>query len=623
MVVGAGLELALGGVIMAVDALRDTIRNSIQFGENADKASLALGLSLDHTNQTLTPTMQGLRGDLTQRFGAAIAGLEVGMQGNTEGLAKLVNQQKLTATQSKNTAMIFAKMESQLGLSRDATDHLSKTFIKVGDEWTVSTDHLVDAMSALEKSFPAQKLAGMGAEVAQAVATLTAELGPSMKGPMENVMKAIMDTSQQGFEKLTMLGIGRVREQLAAARSTEEATIILKDAIKTAGKTTKDFAGGSDKFFRMVGVTTETFGQASMDMMMVSDAFGERIKKESDDVVDFGAQLSVIKGEVLLPLQEAFLALYPTIKDVAILFGGFLKGVIETLVIKVLDLWIELGGLEGIIETVKTKWTEFKDLIVKVSGYIETTLLIALGLWAAKMTYMATITIVKVIFSFMSFVAAMLPVIWPFVAIAAVATAIVAAFGFLLVKTGIMGKVFDGIKWLFVKWKNFVGSLLEMLGNKLPFIGDTLTKWGKSLQESTAVITDPSSAVAGDVDDAARDAKTKAQEEREKAKKRADLLAKVSKMGEAARENLGFNKKTSDHTGSIDKKTKELEVKTTPDFLNETANMLGRSIEGILGVGRDTIAEDMLEEMIKNREAADRAADAAEEKASSPIPEEA
>ena len=39
--------------------------------------------------------------------------------------------------------------------------------------------------------------------------------------------------------------------------------------------------------------------------------------------------------------------------------------------------------------------------------------------------------------------------------------------------------------------------------------------------------------------------------------------------------------------------------------------MLGRSIEGILGVGRDTVAEETLEEMKRIREAAEVSADEA------------
>ena len=52
------------------------------------------------------------------------------------------------------------------------------------------------------------------------------------------------------------------------------------------------------------------------------------------------------------------------------------------------------------------------------------------------------------------------------------------------------------------------------------------------------------------------------------------------------------------------------EIKTTPEFLDQTANMLGRSIEGILGVGRDTTSEEILEEL---REANQQRAKAAAE----------
>ena len=64
-----------------------------------------------------------------------------------------------------------------------------------------------------------------------------------------------------------------------------------------------------------------------------------------------------------------------------------------------------------------------------------------------------------------------------------------------------------------------------------------------------------------------------------------------------------------DRLGSIDDKTPDL---TAPTFLDETASMLGRSIEGILGVGRDTTSEEMLEELrAANEQRAAAAIDAA------------
>ena len=126
VVQGALTDAALGQLVGAMDALRNSIRESIAFADGAQKASLALGQTFQQTNQTLGGTMEGLRGDMNQRFAAAFAGMEAGLQGNTAGIAQLVNQQKLTGTQSANTARAFAGIEAQLGLSREETNNLAK-----------------------------------------------------------------------------------------------------------------------------------------------------------------------------------------------------------------------------------------------------------------------------------------------------------------------------------------------------------------------------------------------------------------------------------------------------------------------------------------------------------------
>ena len=53
--------------------------------------------------------------------------------------------------------------------------------------------------------------------------------------------------------------------------------------------------------------------------------------------------------------------------------------------------------------------------------------------------------------------------------------------------------------------------------------------------------------------------------------------------------------KVAKNTEDINNKTPEIE--TGSEFLGETANMLSESIENILGIGRDTTSEEMLEEL--------------------------
>ena len=149
--------------------------------------------------------------------------MEAGLQGNTARVAKLINQQQLTGTAFKATAAAMASLEAGMNLSRTDTNALAESLIETGAEYGVSTDKLVGAIDALKETFPAQKLSGMGKDVMGAVAGLQAELGPSLAGPLNKVMKSVMDTSEEGFATLTKLGLGGVREQLSAAKSESEA----------------------------------------------------------------------------------------------------------------------------------------------------------------------------------------------------------------------------------------------------------------------------------------------------------------------------------------------------------------------------------------------------------------
>ena len=115
MVVQAAGDLAIGALTTAMGALTNQLKSSMDFAMKAEKASLALGMTFEQTNSEFSSQMGQLRGSLTERFAASIAGMEAGLQGNTAGVGRLINQQRLTGTQSAKTAAVFAKMEMTLG----------------------------------------------------------------------------------------------------------------------------------------------------------------------------------------------------------------------------------------------------------------------------------------------------------------------------------------------------------------------------------------------------------------------------------------------------------------------------------------------------------------------------
>ena len=96
-------SLALEGVVKAGAALGNTIkgaaeklanvyRESIDYADKAQKASLALGKSYETMSGELAGSMTGLRGSIQDRLSSAVEGVRAGLQGNTEGVSLLVNQ---------------------------------------------------------------------------------------------------------------------------------------------------------------------------------------------------------------------------------------------------------------------------------------------------------------------------------------------------------------------------------------------------------------------------------------------------------------------------------------------------------------------------------------------------
>ena len=577
-------DVAMTALTKSMDALSYNVKAALDFADKAQSASLALGKTYEETRVQLGGTIEGLRGDINQRFQAGILGLEAGLQGNTAGVAKLINQQQLTRTAFGKTADTVASLEAELGLSRNDTNLLSKNLIQTGTEYTISTDKLVGAIDALKATFPAQKLAGMGAEVMEAVTLLQGELGPQLAGPLQNVMKMVMDSSLQGYERLQLLGIEDVRGRLAAAKSSVEAQQILKDAFVTASDRFKSISGGVNTSFLNIAAASETFGSQTIQFTTIADNLGKRVREEGKEAADFGKTLANLKKEALVPFQEAFTVAYPFLLEAV----DLLSAIINVVGQRFKDFAESLGGEAGAAKSMK----QFKLFIVDV----------------------ATAGIVKfeTVFGFMNkFITEVIPdytnsLLKPFQNFTGPGgTLDKIKLGFFEI-IGTMAKIIEflalGFVGKIIGLKPLSGGLDEsieklndraalarsrpMLETLLPaFAVRALFGEGKSLTESTA--------------GAFRDAVAN--------NKSSELYMMLEGIKNDINDDKPLIRRSTRAIEEIERKTPE--IKTQSQFLDETANMLGRSIEGILGIGRDSTAAEMLEELkVANEQRAAQAA---------------
>ena len=574
MVVGTLGDAAMGPLIGALDGLKGQIKAAMAFADNAQKASLALGQTYEQTRDSLGSTMEGLRGDINQRFGAAIAGMEAGLQGNTAGVAKLINQQQLTGTAYQATAKAFASLEAGMNLSRDDTNALSDSLIETGAEWGVSTDKLVQAIDALKATFPAQKLAGMGKEVMQAVTQLQGELGPSLAGPLQSVMTMVMDTSEEGFAKLTKLGLGGVREQIAAAKSSEEVQSILKDAFVTASETFKMHTAGSDQFFRKIGVATENLGQGAIDFTTVADAFGDRTRQEIDQSADFGQTLENLKNEIMVPFQEGLTLAYPFLVKVA----DVLSGIANTIGQRFKAFTEGLGSGEEALKNLQLGLIDFAIVAIgKLRG--------AFAFAGKIITEGIPMIIEKVQKGF-----------------------------FELYRPGGM---IDQMKAVFLRiiatindfqgmslWDGEEENAAEERAEKNREAAKALEKSIENNKDVTfeAVKEAAKAAGGGDTTSPLGLLIKDAAEAQAAAAQNDPTIKALEKTRQSIVDGNGFARQGNDSLEKLAKETEEIndktpEITTQSEFLGETANMLSESIENILGIGADTTTADMLEEL--------------------------
>lgn len=313
----APVVLALIEALKAsINTLTSKIDAAIAFADKGQEASLALGRTFEQTRKTLGPQLEGLRGSLSQRFEAGIKTLEAGMQGNTQGVSRLINQQMLTNTAFRNTATSFAKLEMALGLSRQETNQLAEVTMAVGNTYSISTDKLVETISALQETMPIQKLAGFGVQFQQAIEVLQAEVGPQAQQDLITALKIILDPALENLPTLSILGMNNIREQLAASRSTAEQVQLLKTGIRSANEMIGKLSSGAPQFYGAASVPLSVMKNQILSFVNLSEGLKREVSKSEIAIADYYKTLNVMKKEFWVPIELALTALHKPLLEV-------------------------------------------------------------------------------------------------------------------------------------------------------------------------------------------------------------------------------------------------------------------------------------------------------------------
>ena len=192
---------------------------------------------------------------------------------------------------------------------------------------------------------------------------LAGSFGPQLANDVKAFAQILGDPSLQNQLKLTAMGIGRIREDFAAAKTEEQRLNIALNGIKTAGKTFKTLAGDAEGLFTGVSVPIQQLGKAGASIFVLSQNINKREIQAAKNRAAFGETIANMRREIFVPFKEAFMeVVYPLARD---LIMGFTE-LVKPQIIRFRDFLV--GFTEGLPKTTDGR---LKFIAENLGGFVD------------------------------------------------------------------------------------------------------------------------------------------------------------------------------------------------------------------------------------------------------------
>jgi hypothetical protein len=308
-----------------MSSLGNSLTTAIQVADRFQKGTTALGLSYEGAVRQFGTSIDNLRGGVIDRLNNGLVTLAEGFQGSTKGIAKLINQQQLTNGAFRLTARRLASLEVTLGTTREQTGNLAETILKTSLQYTITTDKLVDVLSSLQQNAAALNVGGLQM-LPETLTRLAGSFGPQLANDVKAFAQILGDPSLQNQMKLTAMGIGRIREDFAAAQTESQRLDILLKGIKTAGKQFQILGGDAEELFAGVSVPIQQLGKAGASLFVLSQNINKREIQNAKNRSLFGETIANMRREIFVPFKMAFMeVVYPLARDLIMGFTELIK----------------------------------------------------------------------------------------------------------------------------------------------------------------------------------------------------------------------------------------------------------------------------------------------------------
>lgn len=200
---------------------------------------LALGSTLTKELKNNTLALKEVPGGITNALKLALEAKTYGLPLN-KSILNLASQMKYTGQSQTKLFEVLAMLRSQMSMSNSDLGDLSNNILKVGQHFGVTSDTLLEAVASL-RNLELLNFSNMSKPILDAKVGLTAALGPSFSGPLNDLLQSILT---EGVESYKIAGIAGIEDQVNQIQRGLNVEANLIEVFQKIAEVGKDFDTG-------------------------------------------------------------------------------------------------------------------------------------------------------------------------------------------------------------------------------------------------------------------------------------------------------------------------------------------------------------------------------------------
>lgn len=291
-------------IVTPMNQLTGAIKGLTGAFDQYQKATTSIGVSYKDATAILAENMEGLTGSLNTRFTSALEVLSAGLGTNSKGVTQLINEQKLTNQNSKQTAKIFRDLQTSFGMNTESLNKLAAKTTEMANQFGMTSTALLKVIDALKETSPVQLLTGIADTFNEAAMSLTASFGPGMQNEVTKFINMFMDPSFENMNKLALLGVEDMRERIVNAKDAATQERLIREAIMKASQTVGAFGEQGEMTFRQTQVAIATLGKDVGTITNLANQMGTKQKTEAEQLAELGQDFQTMIDNIVTPFQK-------------------------------------------------------------------------------------------------------------------------------------------------------------------------------------------------------------------------------------------------------------------------------------------------------------------------------